>query len=178
MTVVLTAPEPETSVEDVVFPPELEQALALVPKENLTERLTLPLGALDWQRDTEAACLTQCVESFYGDPNLGGADLGVRAICATCPLQTKCISHALVYEQWGVWALTERERAALGGVCSRSGRRSDYTPREAAASAIAAGVDPYALADALVAVHGKQHSAAEPDGVDDDDLEWDLRAAS
>ena len=166
MTIALTTPDPVIgSVDDVVFPPELEDALMLLPEKNLTEQVSLPDRVLDWQTPDTAACLSQCLESFYGSVEMGGADQGVRRICATCPLQQACITHALVYEPWGVWGLTERERGALGGVHSRSkSTRGITAPRRAASMAIASGIDPHALAGALEAVFAHPEVS---DGADD-----------
>lgn len=153
----------DRQVEQAAFPPELERALELVPDANLAEPTTMPPNALAWQGD-EAACLTQCVESFFGSVEMGGADPGVRSICGACPLQAACITHALANEAWGVWGLTERERASLGGVARRSKtNRGSGSPREAAASAVAAGIDPYALAEALCAVHAVAATAVDPE---------------
>ncbi|MDN5892861.1 MAG: WhiB family transcriptional regulator, partial [Nocardioides sp.] len=108
----VTQIRPDASVgrpQNGLLPAHLEQALELLPEDNLAPLPQLPVDALAWQNG-DAACLSQCVESFFGGADVGEADPDVRRVCATCPLQTACMSHALAYEQWGLWALTESER--------------------------------------------------------------------
>lgn len=131
------------------LPPDLVEALTLVPDRNLPEPDSHPCDQYDWD---EAACRSQFVDEFYSD-EATGVDGHARRVCASCPLQRQCMTYALAHEGWGLWCLTERERSAFGGVQGRQ-KRTAWTPRRAAEDAVAAGVDPYRLADALWSVFG------------------------
>jgi WhiB family redox-sensing transcriptional regulator len=74
----------------------------------------LGLGApedTDWMRD--GLCAQTDPEEFF--PNKGSSTRAAKAVCATCPVETKCLLYALEHnERFGVWGGTsERERRKL-----------------------------------------------------------------
>ncbi len=58
----------------------------------------------------EARCLDADPEAFF--PEKGGSTREAKRICATCPVRTECLEHALANdERFGIWGgLSERER--------------------------------------------------------------------
>lgn len=58
----------------------------------------------------EARCLDADPEAFF--PEKGGSTREAKRICATCPVRTECLEHALASdERFGIWGgLSERER--------------------------------------------------------------------
>lgn len=81
-----------------------------------TRRLPTPnTDAYDWQR--WAACRTVSNTLFFGMADERGAtrrerEERAKTICATCPVQLECRTHALTTaEPYGVWGgLTPAER--------------------------------------------------------------------
>lgn len=114
----------------------------------------------------QANCVQAPTREFFGDDDQPGshADLrNGRQWCATCPLQRQCMSYAMRYEPWGLWALTEQERDALGGVSWRS-RATKTRPLAAALRAVDSGVDPYLLADVIreISAENRAQRAGDP----------------
>ena len=71
--------------------------------------------------DQPAACEAVDSEIFFDEDRADEA----KAICATCPLQSKCLSYAVQCEEFGVWGgATAEERAELRG------SRPIWTPEE------------------------------------------------
>lgn len=69
----------------------------------------------EWMAD--AACLGSGI-SFAPEGPQGVAT--AKAVCAECPVRTKCYLHALDHDEVGIWGGTsERERRAI-----RTGRRA------------------------------------------------------
>jgi WhiB family transcriptional regulator, redox-sensing transcriptional regulator len=60
----------------------------------------------------EASCRGLDPELFYAE---GGASVArAKAVCAICPLRSKCLDWAIAREEFGVWGgTTARERAAI-----------------------------------------------------------------
>lgn len=58
----------------------------------------------------EAKCLDADPEAFF--PEKGGSTREAKRICATCPVRSECLDHALENdERFGIWGgLSERER--------------------------------------------------------------------
>jgi len=58
----------------------------------------------------EAKCLDADPEAFF--PEKGGSTREAKRICATCPVRSECLDHALANdERFGIWGgLSERER--------------------------------------------------------------------
>lgn len=147
--------DPECTADDLpdrftqeTLPQFLLDAVDLIPADGVDALPPARDGAIntDWG---DAACQEHYTEAFFPYPETGEYLVpGIRAVCATCPVQTKCMVQALKAEAWGLWCLTETERAALGGVTTdprlRERNRSHYV-----VTALNAGVDPYNLADAL-----------------------------
>jgi hypothetical protein len=86
--------------------------------------------------------------------------VAAQNICSECPLLQGCMTHALRYETHGVWGLTVSQRAALGGVITRT-QRSTIKPvrraRKAVAQALEAGIPEKVLIAALVAAVAVDH---------------------
>jgi WhiB family redox-sensing transcriptional regulator len=60
----------------------------------------------------EAACDGIDRDVFYGEGKI--KELQAKAICAQCPIQSKCFNWALYHEEFGVWGGTTRtERAKI-----------------------------------------------------------------
>ena len=75
----------------------------------------------DWQE--KAICRGIEVGRFYPSEN-EPIDPELSALCSTCPVQQKCLNHAILYEQYGYWGgTTERQRVTIrkqsGIVCNR-----------------------------------------------------------
>ena len=65
----------------------------------------------NWRDD--AACIGIDVGMFFPDEG-HSYDKRLKAICQSCPVQEKCLDHALRHEAHGMWAGTEpRERQLL-----------------------------------------------------------------
>lgn len=84
----------------------------------MPDRLPPYTGAWDWQ--LQAACRDYGDAAFFapdGESRTHRADRERRAkdICATCPVRTACLQHALIIgEPYGVWGgLTPEERHQL-----------------------------------------------------------------
>lgn len=50
-------------------------------------------------------------------PEKGGSTRAAKAVCHTCPVESKCLEYALARgERFGIWGgMSERERRTLGG---------------------------------------------------------------
>ena len=61
----------------------------------------------------QARCLDADPEAFF--PEKGGSTREAKRICAICPVQQDCLSHALENdERFGIWGgMSERERRRL-----------------------------------------------------------------
>ena len=67
------------------------------------------------------ACEGADSEIFFDEERFGEA----KAICATCPVQARCLVYAVDCEQFGVWGgATPEERSAMRG------SRPVWTPEE------------------------------------------------
>lgn len=62
---------------------------------------------------TRAACRGLDPDVFF--PERGEPVREAKAICATCPVQSQCLAHAIDnVERWGVWGgTTDRQRIAI-----------------------------------------------------------------
>jgi WhiB family redox-sensing transcriptional regulator len=66
--------------------------------------------AQSWR--SQGRCRGVGPDIFYPPSEEEAAAFEAKAICATCPVRTPCLEHALaVREKFGVWGgMTERER--------------------------------------------------------------------
>ena len=79
----------------------------LLPSPTTPAPIFSPFGA-----GQAAACGSVDAEIFFDGECVDEA----KAICATCPLQSTCLSYAVECEEFGVWGgATAEERAALRG---------------------------------------------------------------
>ncbi|MFG2823971.1 WhiB family transcriptional regulator [Kitasatospora sp. NPDC048365] len=76
----------------------------------------------EWDWQLRAACRSEDAQLFFHPSGERGQahddrEAAAKRICATCPVRTRCLEHALtVREPYGVWGgLTEDERRALRG---------------------------------------------------------------
>ena len=78
---------------------------------DLGARLAFDDEARVWM--LEARCLDADPEAFF--PEKGGSTREAKRICAICPVQQECLSHALDNdERFGIWGgMSERERRRL-----------------------------------------------------------------
>ncbi|MFI7691731.1 WhiB family transcriptional regulator [Nonomuraea sp. NPDC049655] len=71
----------------------------------------------NWSWQERAACRGEDLTLFFGaDGERGEAkdrrERVAKAVCSGCPVRRECLDYALsVPEKYGVWALTEDERA-------------------------------------------------------------------
>jgi WhiB family redox-sensing transcriptional regulator len=78
----------------------------------------MPRPNWGWQDD--AACRGKEVVLFFGpdgerQPERDIRERKAKTLCASCPVRTECLAHALDHRiEFGVWGgMTERERRAL-----------------------------------------------------------------
>jgi WhiB family redox-sensing transcriptional regulator len=75
----------------------------------------------DWRDD--APCRDYPTEIWFPEPETIGSSQVARSICAECPIQERCLEHAVTYpEPFGIWAGTTaaqrrrmRQRRRLAG---------------------------------------------------------------
>ena len=78
-----------------------------LPSPTTPAPISSPFGA-----GRAAACDGVDSAVFFDEEHVAEA----KAICATCPLQARCLSYAVECEEFGVWGgATPEERAALRG---------------------------------------------------------------
>ena len=88
----------------------------LLPSPTTPAPIFYPFGA-----GQAAACDSADAEIFFDAECVDEA----KAICTTCPLQSKCLSYAVECEEFGVWGgATPEERSAMRG------SRPVWTPEE------------------------------------------------
>ena len=64
-----------------------------------------------WQAGAECSSLTPAL--FYPNHGKNVSQVAVDA-CANCPVRSKCLDHALTYEEYGYWAsTTPRQRVSM-----------------------------------------------------------------
>lgn len=75
-----------------------------------------------WQ--DQANCVGADSEIF--SPDRDSKDVSYKKYCASCPVMTECLEHALVYEQYGIWGnTTDKERRKIPAFKIRN-LRDDY----------------------------------------------------
>lgn len=123
------------------------------PPQTPPEQPAFP-AQVKWE---QAACRNLNVADFYtASRNVPAA---ARLRCDACPIQRECVSYALDHEAYGHWGLTAWERAALGGVTSRTGDTRRPDAFRAAATALHWGI----TEDTLVSgVRQRLAGASEP----------------
>lgn len=133
-----------------VIPALLAAVLEHVPESPIRSQKEPMIGAVPKSLAEEGNCAQSFEDQFYPDDFANEAR---KAYCRGCPAQTDCMIWALRNEGFGIWGLTEGERAALGGVRHRYIRRRPGAATRAASRAIKGGIDPDNLAAALMEVH-------------------------
>jgi WhiB family redox-sensing transcriptional regulator len=83
-----------------------------------------------WQN--HAACIDHDADMWFPGPNDTAQRDRAKQICATCPVKTECLEHALAEgERYGIWggvsiATYVRQRVPHRAVSARCGTRSGY----------------------------------------------------
>ena len=90
----------------------------------------VPEGSPSGAAFSVALCVDQPDLAWFPDEEPDTAPAELKALCAQCPLQAKCLADAVAFEASGIWAgTTTRERQLLYGLTihpGKPGNRSWY----------------------------------------------------